>query len=559
MWLVTLVDVRYWWWYKAAQIEVTSSSEPWATFIAAIASALGATITVPTVPAAYLNPPTDLTVRNDPLPIVLDAAAYSIGMRLVANLDGTFKLQGGQAAIDAFNPQLANHRIVAGGPISLFPVTSSFNAANPDNDVFESLPNAVNVAFPITRHTFPNCPPYVSNQPLSGLTVAPLSQIKNVTLNGVKPFRSTAAPGYNTTGTLLNKTELDTLAAQIATDFYLWQLGPNDTQFSGAVNYTPEGLHDIEWTHPGAATILTRVQRMPWNDQVTDLQHSGTYGSNVVADIVADVKANASSKTGNYFDALLVTFTDPPVYTNRQPAWLHDPSGSSTTTSGRVFPGCTLVGSHGGRPVYDLPGGGGGGGGGGLLTVFDVETQLTVPNVNALNIYYGEVNDGSPGANPDFAILSYSGQALSLDNSVPGGNVPSPMGQIVWYQNNIAGAQCLYWQSFNFSQFNPPVATQNAHILPCGGLYMGSCWVVVTDLGSMNATYDLSLVATGVNGGAQQFANVQITASNFAFLTITGLVFVPPSSPPPQMWAVVTGGGSGALVTAGRFTVAKLG
>jgi hypothetical protein len=87
--LLTLVDERFYWWFKSAEIEVTGGTTTWAELYAAIGTALGITITADEVPAAYLKPPTALTSRHDALPVLLDAVASSVGQRVVRRLDGS--------------------------------------------------------------------------------------------------------------------------------------------------------------------------------------------------------------------------------------------------------------------------------------------------------------------------------------------------------------------------------------------------------------------------------------------------------------------------------------
>ncbi len=117
--LVTAVDARYFWWEKAAAITVTAGTTTWASLISAIASALGVTITVDSIAAAYLKPPADFTANYEALPLLLDAVCACIGQRLVAKLDGTFVTQNPLTAKASKDAQSKKWPSVAGGQFDL--------------------------------------------------------------------------------------------------------------------------------------------------------------------------------------------------------------------------------------------------------------------------------------------------------------------------------------------------------------------------------------------------------------------------------------------------------
>lgn len=120
LYLLPLVDARYFWWEKSASITVTEGTTTWATLFTAIASALGITLTQDSVPAAYLKPTVELRGAHEQLPVLLDAAALSVGMRVVAKLDGTYLLQSATSARAVLEAQLgAYHPRLAGGLLAL--------------------------------------------------------------------------------------------------------------------------------------------------------------------------------------------------------------------------------------------------------------------------------------------------------------------------------------------------------------------------------------------------------------------------------------------------------
>lgn len=115
LYLLTLVDERFFWWQKAALITVDGGTTTWAQLYGDIATALGITITVAAIDAGYLYPSEDLSCRYEFLPPLLDAVASSVGQRIVRRLDGTVLSQSPQAALLLANQQQRKWRRKAGG------------------------------------------------------------------------------------------------------------------------------------------------------------------------------------------------------------------------------------------------------------------------------------------------------------------------------------------------------------------------------------------------------------------------------------------------------------
>lgn len=100
LWLLPLVDDRYFWWMKSANIEpAIYPRTTWADYFSLLATALGVSISVTTVPSAYSYPSLQrFTAYQQPLPLLLDAAARTVGMRVVRDLDGAVTVQDYAAA-----------------------------------------------------------------------------------------------------------------------------------------------------------------------------------------------------------------------------------------------------------------------------------------------------------------------------------------------------------------------------------------------------------------------------------------------------------------------------
>jgi hypothetical protein len=78
-----------------------------------------------------------------------------------------------------------------------------------------------------------------------------------------------------------NNAEVTVLAQQIATDWYLWQLGREDLVLTGICPWQPDGYNDtILWKyHPDQ--LSTRIQRGPFSDFTDQLYYHGSEGDQV--------------------------------------------------------------------------------------------------------------------------------------------------------------------------------------------------------------------------------------------------------------------------------------
>ena len=107
LYLLTLVDDRYRWWWKTANITVTAGTTIWEDLYSQIGTALGVTITASAISADYLLPDAILANKYRSLPVLLDAVAACVGHRIVRKLDGTVHAMSADASLLAHNASLA--------------------------------------------------------------------------------------------------------------------------------------------------------------------------------------------------------------------------------------------------------------------------------------------------------------------------------------------------------------------------------------------------------------------------------------------------------------------
>lgn len=117
--LVTLVDERFFWWFRSGNILVSEGTTTWAVLLAEIAGALGITLTVDTIPGAYLLPGGMSQSRYEPLPMLLDTVAALVGLVIVRGLDGSVYAMNARTASGLHTTNLAMVPRIGGGRIDL--------------------------------------------------------------------------------------------------------------------------------------------------------------------------------------------------------------------------------------------------------------------------------------------------------------------------------------------------------------------------------------------------------------------------------------------------------
>lgn len=118
LYLLTIVDQRYMWWFtNVGNLQITSSST-WVSLYENFKTILEIDFEWDTINSAYLAPSTAFNLPYEPLPIVMDAVAYNVGQRIVANYDGSIYAQNYQTALTAMQKDFSansGRNLVAGG------------------------------------------------------------------------------------------------------------------------------------------------------------------------------------------------------------------------------------------------------------------------------------------------------------------------------------------------------------------------------------------------------------------------------------------------------------
>lgn len=265
LWLLPLVDVRYWWQFaNSGNVTVTAGSTTWSTAMQAMATALSATLTIDTVDSAYLKPDPVECARDYENPaVLLDAMAHSVGQRVLRELDGTLASKDFASRPGPGDTNLATsgttYEIVAGGDFS-------------DKAPWLATPAAIKVIFPEYLSKVASCALHVQSKTPTG------SGSSRATSVYTKTFRSTCAALVTSAGaTPSNNTELSTLAAKIVSDFEA-SLKFYDYTFAGLKSWQMTTHDDaVEWhmasLGDGGYRAQTRVRSAPYNFGIEEMLH----------------------------------------------------------------------------------------------------------------------------------------------------------------------------------------------------------------------------------------------------------------------------------------------
>lgn len=264
LYLLTLVDDRYWWWHKSGDIAVTGGTTAWADLYTSIGTALGVTIDADTVDADYLDPAEELANAYEYLPPLLDAVAYSTGQRIIRRLDGS---------VEAWNPSttVRDELVTTWGANASHGGAFEFPTDLPllvPEKVRLSVGRKRSVASPVNGTD-------IYDKTLASLALDEYTGV--VAKSGQKLFRSTAVALYDG-ASITNATELQSLADALARDWYKWQVyGDSHRLLSGIVPWDGDPTVDfVEWD---AFQCRTKVMRETTNDLAMNVFHHSTGGS----------------------------------------------------------------------------------------------------------------------------------------------------------------------------------------------------------------------------------------------------------------------------------------
>lgn len=327
LYLVTLVDERYYWQFGGVTVHVNQNTR-WADIITQLSQQLGFSIaSLDNVTQYKPEPDSQLWTNIESAPVIMDAISHALGSVWVRELDGRYNLfQSMFSRQTAYTNRGSPNIVVRAAGGDIFSSGEKIPAGNLNAARNAILPETVTVTFPkyiVGDDPVPHFvnPRYQNQRPscwyedsygdtysvtvplLSGamqfsgqlgVFISGSAQLRN----GI-PFVSsglTGTSGYNhslhcTAKALysgevnaasgaapVNSSGLVSLAMQLAQDYFNRQIDiALDEVYEGTYNWSPEGIHDIVWTWSARAKrATTRVLRTQWNLTVDEVQHSAS-------------------------------------------------------------------------------------------------------------------------------------------------------------------------------------------------------------------------------------------------------------------------------------------
>ena len=301
LYLVTLVDERYYWQNEPVSLRVTKGTT-WESLLTQLATLLDVTITYSAISAAYGQPEPDsqLWTNAESAPLLLDAIAYNIGRVVVRLLSGAYELMtpvesrvrvlSNRGSVNGVVRTAGGDMFVSGNRLPVGDLFYSKNAIVPDSIRVtfpkyvrgdDPIPHFVNSRYANQR---PSCWYEESYGDVHSINIkiqsgGAFASGLSGTINDYS-LHTTAKAIYETeaaaTGDPVNQSGLQSLALQLAQDYYGSQTAAAlDEVYPGTFNWTPEGIHDIIWTYSARARQgVTRVLRAEWNQTIREFQHS---------------------------------------------------------------------------------------------------------------------------------------------------------------------------------------------------------------------------------------------------------------------------------------------
>ena len=274
LWLLPLVDKRYFWQWRDFGYETLDADTTWESLITHCATQLDVEIAHDGVPAAYMKPDAvELTRHHENLAVMLDAIAACIGMRAVFNpSQETLTLENAASAAAKYATSLRlNGEILAGGTAATVP---------------NHKPTQAKVVFPIYRNGLIDADGdvyTVTNAAAEYTTASMETGTTKVFYDSCHANMSGVYPG----GSPHNVDELTDLANQIASDYYAWLTLVYDATYVGLGTWWLSGFDDYLWYHFGSQrtaqpedesnsgdyACYTRVCTHPYNFGVSELLH----------------------------------------------------------------------------------------------------------------------------------------------------------------------------------------------------------------------------------------------------------------------------------------------
>ncbi len=249
LYLLALVDARYWWWYSTCSLNVAAptGTTTYGDLYSQLGSALGVSITHDTVDPDYLAPGPAHSCTDEYVSLLLDSVAFNCGQRITRQLDGTIRAINASSANTSDTANLAlGFRLHVGGYLDA-------------TELVGYIPDQVAVYFPDLDTPGTG---FTDTHAIGGLNAAYTKTLKS---SGLSSGDAIWYPG--------NTAALQAFTDQFSNDWFSWQQGGIQATYAGICNWNPQGNEDmVEWYYH-ENQICTRVVRGAFQDLTEDLLH----------------------------------------------------------------------------------------------------------------------------------------------------------------------------------------------------------------------------------------------------------------------------------------------
>jgi hypothetical protein len=237
LFLIPLVDDRYWWWDRRTDDLQIQSGTSWQVAARLLLEKLGIDdFQQDTISPNYLTAPS-LLFRDEPVPPVIDRVFRACGQRLVRHLDGSIELLGLDSTINRVKVELGTIRPVHAGGVPALDV-----GKRPD-DLPTVLPRDIRILYPKVVDGSPTGDYFGITMNLRDLGVTGAAwRFYNETVT----FKSGAVANYLSED-LSNRGELLAIARETGRDWVERQMLRHDLLYAGLHDWTLEGASTIEW------------------------------------------------------------------------------------------------------------------------------------------------------------------------------------------------------------------------------------------------------------------------------------------------------------------------
>jgi hypothetical protein len=349
LYLITLVDERFFWRNQSAGTIHDDDLSTWANLITTLKDGLGITMPTPSIDSVYGTPQTDsgLYTNYESAAVLLDAVAFNLGAAIARNFDGTYTW---------LTPTDSITRLTASRPATRVSGGDLVNDADYIPDALDlALPSSVTVTFPKYLNPPDGHTKWLnptdgttwiqdSYQDVYVLTKTIEEAGLSLTGNGTeKIIHDTAKAIYSDESddtSLVNGAELDALALRLAQDYFANHSSAVRESYHGILSsWQPEGFHDLVFCYRPGGAYTSTIPR-PWNFDIQEMQHELTETVDEAPAAAGDTFVRctgAVTSTANLYPGkILDPDPDSLAFTDGDDCWIFAPMGLALT-NGDVY------------------------------------------------------------------------------------------------------------------------------------------------------------------------------------------------------------------------------